>query len=99
MAEQLQRRLERGQRPVDEGIVPPFFNHATGMRDRGAVPAEELADLRIGEAERHVSEIHRRLPHVRDRSQPASAADVAVCALKRRSSAMSDDIVNVTTIY
>jgi hypothetical protein len=46
-----------------------------------------------------MSEVHRRLPHVGNRSQPASAAHVVVCVLKRRGSGMSDDIVNVTTIY
>lgn len=99
MAEQIQCLFQCGQRPVDDGIVSPFFNRAAGMRNRRAVPGEKLADLRIGEAERHMSEVHRRLPHVGNRSQPTSAAHVAVCVLKRRGSAMSDDIVNMTTIY
>lgn len=99
MAEQLQCLFQRGQRSVDDGIVPPFFNRAAGMRDRRAVPGEKLSDLRIGEAECHMSEIHRRLSHVGNSSHPIPATDGIVCVLKRRSCAMSDDIVNMATIY
>jgi hypothetical protein len=69
------------------------------MGNRCAVPGEKLSDLRIGEAECHMSEIHRRLARLGNCPRPPAAAGTPVCDLKRRSCAMSDDIVNMATIY
>lgn len=99
MAEHMQCLFERGQRPVNDGIVPPLLDHAAGMGDRCAVPGEKLSDLCVGEAECHMSEVHRRLARLRYCPHTLPAADRPVCDLKRRSCAMSDDIVNMATIY
>ena len=53
---------EDSQRAIDDLVVAKVFNHAAAMRDRGAVAAEQFADLGERKTKCHVREIHRHLP-------------------------------------
>ena len=49
----MQDGLEQLQRTIEHGIVAQVLDESACVRNRGAVAAEDVADLRQGEAARH----------------------------------------------
>jgi hypothetical protein len=89
---QAQHALEQVQRAVEHFVVASVLDDSAGVRHRGAIAREQLADFREAQLARHVRQIHGGLPSEGDaRMAPGRRPQIVPVDLKD----MCDRLKNV----
>jgi hypothetical protein len=87
--------LEDSQGSINRHIVPQVLDDGARVGDGRAIPSKQFADLCEAEAERHVRQVHGRLPRenigIRASSGPSRA--------EHEDRGIFYDAADVTTIY